>query len=150
MINNDQELKKALAGLSIAEQRELGAQFVASVSSLCPDPLIERTLKTASDKKHSDSEFDEIYKSIKSLAVKTYTSCGEDADWSAQAAHFVVSAAKVCLTPQQQLGDKNNLAWKCAMQARMAKNCAMMESDEDIIDSEAQKQYVISNNYLSH
>jgi len=150
MINNDQEFKKALAGLSIAEQRELAAQFVASVSSLCPDPLIERALKTASDKNHSDSDYNEIYQRIKSLSIKTYTSCGDDADWSAQAAHFVAGAAKVCLTPQQQLGDKNNLAWKCAMQARMAKNCAMMESDEDVIDNEAQKQYVISNNYLSN
>jgi len=150
MINNDQEFKKALAGLSIAEQRELAAQFVASVSSLCPDPLIERALKTASDKKHSDNDFNEIYQRIKSLSIKTYTSCGDDADWSAQAAHFVAGAAKVCLTPQQQLGDKNNLAWKCAMQARMAKNCAMIDSDEELVDNEAQKQYIISNNYLSN
>jgi len=150
MINNDQEFKKALAGLSIAEQRELAAQFVASVSSLCPDPLIERALKTASDKKHSDNDFNEIYQRIKSLSIKTYTSCGDDADWSAQAAHFVASAAKACLTPQQQLGDKNNLAWKCAMQARMAKNCAMIESDEELVDNEAQKQYIISNNDLSN
>jgi len=150
MINNDQELKKALAGLSIAEQRELGAQFVASVSSLNPDPLIERALKTASDKKYSDSDLNEIYLRIKSLSIKTYTSCGDDADWSAQAAHFIASAAKVCLTPEKQLDNNNNLAWKCAMQARMAKNCAMIESDEELVDNEAQKQYIISNNYLSN
>ncbi len=150
MINNDQEFKKALAGLSVAEQRELAAQFVASVSSLCPDPLIERALKTISDKQHSDSDYNEIYQRIKSLSVKTYTSCGDDADWAAQAAHFVAGAAKACLTPEEQLDNKNNLAWKCAMQARMAKNCAMMDSDEDVVDNEAQKQYTISNDYLSN
>ena len=150
MINNDQEFKKALAGLSVAEQRELAAQFVASVSSLCPDPLIERALKTISDKQHSDSDYNEIYQRIKSLSVKTYTSCGDDADWAAQAAHFVAGAAKAWLTPEEQLDNKNNLAWKCAMQSRMAKNCAMIESDEEFVDNEAQKQYTISNDYLSN
>jgi hypothetical protein len=149
MINNDQEFKKVLAELSVAEQRELGAQFVSSVIALNSDPLIARALEIASDKTYSTGDFNEYYKRIKSLSVKTYTSCGDDADWTAQAAHFVVTAAKVCLTPEEQLGDKNNLAWKCAMQSRMAQNCAMIESDEDILNNEAQKQYAITNDYLS-
>ena len=149
MINNDHEFKKALEELSISEQRVLAAQFVASVISLNPDPLIERALKTVRDKKHSNSEFNEIYTSIKSLSIKSYTSCGADADWPAQAAHFVATATKACMTPLEQLGSKNNLAWKCAMQTRMAKNCEMIESDEDVIDNEAQKQYAIINDYLS-
>lgn len=148
MINNDQALKSALAGLSIAQQRELGAQFIDSVISLNPDPLIEQALKMARNKMHSTSDFNELYKRIKSLSVQTYTSCGNDADWPAQAAHFVASAAKACMTPQEQLGNKNNLAWKCAMQTRMAKNCQMIESDEALVDNEAQKQYVITNDYL--
>lgn len=150
MINNDQELKKALAGFSIAEQRELAAQFVNSVSSLNTDPLIERVIKITHNNIPAKNELEEVYKLIKSQSVKTYTSCGDDADWLLQAAHFVATAAKVCVTPEEQLGNHNNLAWKCAMQTRMAKNCAMMESDEDIIDNEAQKQYVIINAYLSN
>ena len=146
-IQNDQEFKKALAELSVADQRVVGARFVESVIHLNNDPLIVRALKVAEDKMHSQVEFDEVYKSVKSLSVTTYTACGDDADWPAQAAHFVATATKACLTPADQLGGKNNLAWKCAMQARMAKNCEMIESDSDEIDNEAQKQYAIVDEF---
>lgn len=142
-IQNDQELKRELSKLSVAEQRVVAAKFVESVAYLNTDPLIERALMIAKDKMHSNLEFDEVYKSVKSLAVKTYTACGADADWPAQAAHFVATATKACLTPVEHLGNKNNLAWKCAMQARMAKNCEMIESESQTMDNEAQKQYAI-------
>ena len=154
-IHNDQEFKQALSELSVADQRILAAKFVGSVTHLNPDPVIERALKVVQETPQAkislaNSEFDEVYKSIKSLSVKTYTACGGDADWLAQAAHFVATATKACLTPLEQLGNKNNLAWKCAMQTRMAKNCEMMETDSKTIDNEAQKQYAITNDFLSH
>ncbi|MCU7819155.1 MAG: hypothetical protein KZQ57_09900 [gamma proteobacterium symbiont of Lucinoma myriamae] len=136
----------------------MAAQFVESVVYLNSDPLIEHALKVVRNKMHTgsvseESEFDAAYKSIKSLAVKTYTACGDDADWPAQAAHFIATATKACLTPMDHLynnsGIKNNLAWKCAMQTRMAKNCEMIESDSRTIDNEAQKQYAISNDFLN-
>ena len=152
-IHNDQEFKQALSELSIAEQRILAAQFVENVIHLNTDPLIERALKVARDKTHPSSVFAESYGAIKSLAVRTYTACGGDADWSAQAAHFVATATRACLTPLDQLVDnsdtRNNLAWKCAMQTRMAKNCEMIESDSNTIDNEAQKQYAITNDFLN-
>lgn len=157
-IHNDQEFKQALSELSIAQQRILAAQFVESVVYLNADPLIKHALKvvrnnTSSGSMSEDSEFDAAYKSIKSLAVNTYTACGGDADWPAQSAHFIATATKACLTPMEQQGNntgiKNNLAWKCAMQSRMAKNCEMIESDSSTIDNEAQKQYVISNDFLN-
>lgn len=148
-IHNDQEFKQALSELSIADQRVLAARFIESVEHLNTDPLIASAIKVARNKMHTDSEFDAAYKSIKSLAVNTYTACGGDADWPAQAAHFVATAAKACLTPLDQLANKTNLAWKCAMQTRMAKNCEMIESDTDSIENEAQKQYAISNDFCS-
>lgn len=140
-IENDQEFKKVLSELSVADQRVVAARFVESVIYLNEDPLILRALSIAKDKMHSQVEFEEVYKSVKALAVSTYTACGNDADWPAQAAHFVATATKACLTPADQLGNKNNLAWKCAMQARMAKNCDMIDSEE--IDNEAKKQYAV-------
>lgn len=148
MVQNDQEFRQVLSDFSIEDQRILAAQFIESVIHLNQDPLIESALKLAKQKMHSSDDFVETYKSIKSLAVTTYTACGNDADWSAQAAHFIASATKVCLMPLEQLGDKKNLAWKCAMQARMAKNCEMIESDSNIIDNEAQKQYDITNKFI--
>lgn len=144
-IENDQQFRQTLSDLSVAEQRKVAAKFIESVAYLNPDPLIARALNIAREDNHSDFEFEEAYKSVKSLAIKTYTACGEDADWPAQAAHFVATAAQACLTPEAQLGNKKNLAWKCAMQTRMAKNCEMIESDSDVIDNEAQKQYAIVN-----
>ena len=144
-IHNDQEFKQALSKLSVVEQRILAAQFVESVLHLNPNPLIKHALKVVRDK----SEFGDIYASVNSLVVKTYTACGGDVDWPAQAAHFVATAARACLTPLEQLGNKTNLAWTCAMQTRMAKNCEMIESDSDTVENEAQKQYVITDAYLS-
>ncbi|MCW8929366.1 MAG: hypothetical protein OQL19_03895 [Gammaproteobacteria bacterium] len=147
-IKNDQDFKQALSGLSIVEQRKLAAQFIESVEKLNDDPLIERALKTAKVES-SDNEIEDVYRQVKSLAVKTYTSCGDETDWSSQAAHFVVTATKACLTPLPHLGNKNNLAWKCAMQTRMARNCEMIEADSDVVDNEAQKQYLIANDFLA-
>ena len=147
-VQNDQEFRQVLSELSIDDQRMLAAQFVESVIHLNQDPLIKNALKVAKQNMHSTDDFVETYKSIKSLSVNTYTACGNDADWPAQAAHFIASATKVCLMPLEQLGEKKNLAWKCAMQARMAKNCEMIESDSDMIENEAQKQYDITNNFI--
>ena len=149
MIENDQDFKQALAELSIDDQRKIASQFVLSVIHLNLDPVIKDALKNA----QTNSKLDETYKIIKSLAVKTYTACGGDADWPAQAAHFVATAAKACLIPLERLENnsdtRNNLAWKCAMQTRMAKNCEMIEMDSNVVDNEAQKQYVITNEFLN-
>ncbi len=148
-IKNDQDFKQLLSELSIAEQRKLAAQFIDSVVQLNSASIIARALKTAKDDVSTESDFEEIYKQIKLLAVKTYTACGGDVDWSSQAAHFVVTATKACLTPLEFLDNKNNLAWKCAMQTRMARNCELIESDNNSIDNEAQKQYAITNDFLT-
>lgn len=147
-IKNDQNFKQALSGLSIEEQRKLAAKFIESVKSLNGEPVIERAIN-AVKAGFSDNEMEEIFRQIKSLAVKTYTSCGHETDWSSQAAHFVVTATKACVAPQKYLDNKNNLAWKCAMQTRMARNCEMIEIDSDVVDNEAQKQYVITNDFLA-
>ena len=71
--------------------------------------------------------------------------CGKDTDWLAQADHFVAASAAAALTPADQLAAKTNPAWKAAMQARMAKNCEMMETDEGEAQSEAERQYHIAD-----
>lgn len=148
-IQNDSELKQALEKLSIEEQRVVAAQFVESVLYLNNEPLIKRALEVARNNNRTPTEFDDAYKNVKSLAVKSYTCCGANADWDAQAAHFVAEAAKACLTVEEQLEAKQNLAWQSAIQARMAKNCAMMENENEVIDNEAQKQYQIVNEFGS-
>ena len=151
LINNDQEFKQAISELNIAEQRKLAAKFVESVLYLNPDPLIKNALDIAGKEvipSSDEKDLEEAYKSIKTLAVKTYTACGSDADWPAQAAHFIATATKACLIPMERMDNK--LAWKCAIQSRLAKNCEMIESDNDIVANEAQNQYMIMNNFINH
>ncbi len=147
-ISNDQELRSVIDALPIPEQRVLGARFVESIAYLCQESVIQRALEVARDTQSGPIALAELYKSVKSLAVQTYTNCGDETDWSEQAAHFVAVATRICLTPEHQLGARHNLAWKCAIQSRLAKNCEMMDSSSGEVDNEAQKQYVIVENYL--
>jgi hypothetical protein len=147
-IKNDQEFRAVIDALSIPEQRALGARFVDNVAYLCQEPVIQRGLEAAKNPQLSPTETAEMFKSVKSLAVQTYTNCGDETDWSEQAAHFVAVATRVCLTPQNQLGKKHNLAWKCAIQSRLAKNCAMIDSSSEQLDNVARKQYAIVEDFL--
>ncbi len=75
---------------------------------------------------------------MKAYSVQTFTACGRDADWASQAEHFVAAAALAALLPEKQLPATNTvLAWKAAMQARMAKNCEMILNDQCELDNEA-------------
>jgi len=52
------------------------------------------------------------------------------------------------LTPDNLLPEKTNRAWKAAMQARMANNCELVESDDDTHGDEVQRQYAIADEFL--
>ena len=136
-ITNDQGLREALNSLTASQQRELGGLFVASVGHLSDDPRISHALEAAANADISSQELEETYKSVKAFATQSYTACGRDADWAAQAEHFVAAAATASLAPLDQVGDKCNNAWKAAMQARMAKNCEMILKDAGAIANEA-------------
>ncbi|MEW8087452.1 MAG: hypothetical protein AB2823_17970, partial [Candidatus Thiodiazotropha endolucinida] len=88
----------------------------------------------------------QIHKTVKAFATQTYTACGSDADWAAQAEHFVAAAAAASLSSDDQSGARG--AWKAAMQARMAKNCEMILNDDGGIANESEKQYQMTGRYL--
>ncbi|MEW8508312.1 MAG: hypothetical protein AB2598_16575 [Candidatus Thiodiazotropha sp.] len=142
-ITNDHDLREAISGLSSIQQRVLGGQFVANVSHLSQDPRISRAIDTAINIDVSQAELEETYKTVKAFATQTYTACGSDADWAAQAEHFVAAAAAASLSSDDQRG-----AWKAAMQARMAKNCEMILNDDGGVANESEKQYQMATRYL--
>ena len=148
-ISNDQDLRTALDRLSLLDQRLLGARFAASVLNLSDNPKLEKLAESAIEPDLTDADREEIFKAVKSIAVQTYTACGKDADWAAQAEHFVAMAYAAVLTPESQIITKTNLAWKAAIQARMAKNCAMIENDQGDVQNEALRQYEIASEFLS-
>jgi hypothetical protein len=143
-ISNDQDLRKAIDGLDLAQQRLLAGRFVQSVLSLTTNERLHHAATVATDPKTSADAMSDAFKSARTIAVDTYTACGRDADWMAQAEHFVAAACVAALTPEEQIGKGTNPAWKAAMQARMAKNCEMIESGEGGVDNEAQRQYTLA------
>ncbi len=145
-IGNDHELKTALDGLDSTQQRVLGGQFVEKVLGLCDDPRVRRAVEVAMDPEAPPAAVDDAFRTAKAVAVKTYTDCGKDTDWMSQAAHFVAAAAAASLTPEAQRG-KDNPAWKAAMQARMARNCEMIEQQDGGPHNEAEVQYALANGF---
>ena len=147
-ITNDQQLREALSTLNAVQQRQLGGLFVSSIRHLSGDARIGRAIEAAAKADIPAQELEDVYKSVKAFATQTYTACGQDADWAAQAEHFVAAAAAASLATEEQAGTKGNNAWKSAMQARMAKNCEMILNDEGGVANEAEKQYEITGKFL--
>lgn len=145
-ITNDHDLREAISGLSAAEQRALGGRFVANVGHLSQDPRINRAIDASADPNISLAELEETHKTVKAFATQTYTACGSDADWAAQAEHFVAAAAAASLSSDDQYGARG--AWKAAMQARMAKNCEMILNDDGGVANESEKQYQTARQFL--
>ncbi|MEJ1438635.1 MAG: hypothetical protein RPU61_15245 [Candidatus Sedimenticola sp. (ex Thyasira tokunagai)] len=146
-ISNDRDLRNLLDSLSTDQQRTLGARFADSVISLADNPQLKSALEAAADAACSDAQLEDAYKTTKSIAVQTYTACGRDADWKAQAEHFVATSCAAALTPDSRLTEKMNPAWRAAIQARMARNCIMMDAADDELQNEAEAQYRIADEF---
>lgn len=148
-ILNDHDLRDALNALTADQQRLIGAQFARNVIHLSQDERVNRAIEAAIKPDSTPGELEDAYRAAKSYATKTYTDCGKDTDWMAQADHFVAASAAAALTPAALLAETQNLAWKAAVQARMARNCEMMEADEVSDQNEAESQYAIANDFLA-
>jgi hypothetical protein len=143
-INNDSELRQFIDSLGFEQQRALGVKFAESVMDLTQDPRLKKALDTSLTPAVTAPEVEEAYKTAKAISTATFTACGRDADWMAQAEHFTAAALQAALAPADQLPGKGTAAWKAAMQARMARNCAMIETGQGSADSESQRQYRIA------
>ena len=148
VITNDKLLRKQLDLLDMSQQRLLAVLFIKSVIHLNSDAGIGKVILIAENPDSSEDELLNAYKQIKSIATRSYTSCGHETDWKQQAEHFVASAVMACLTPDEQLVQAKSLVWKTAMQTRMAKNCEMIENDSAEVDNEALKQYQIVEKFF--
>lgn len=143
-ITNDSELRQFIDSLGFAQQRALALQFAGGVIDLAQDPRLNKALQAALAPGVTDPEVDDAYRTAKAISTATYTACGRDTDWMAQAEHFVAAALQAALSPADQLPGKITSAWKAAMHARMARNCAMIETGEGSPDNESQRQYKIA------
>mgnify|MGYP006921592128 CR=1 FL=1 len=149
-ISNDQEFKDALNSLSLDQQRLLGARFVNSVIALVDNPRLSSALGIAIDPESDQQACNDAYKVAKSIATKTYTACGRDADWALQAEHFVAAACAAALTPQALMTERFSPAWKAAIQSRMARNCIMIGDETAEVENEAERQYRLTLDFLDN
>ncbi len=141
-INNETEFKKALDGLTPMQQRQVGILFVEHVLSLATEIKLGQLLQLAQKKEIEADELNKACQEANAIAVKTYTFCGENADWIKQAGHFVGVACTACLKPKVN-------SWSVAMNCRMALVCkgiAQLKDDRSI--QEAIAQYQIMQEFL--
>lgn len=148
-IDNDQDLRAALKKLNSAQQRLLGCQFAQHVMHLSRDERVNRAIATGLQEQLTPGELEDAFRVVKAYSVKTYTDCGKDTDWMAQADHFVAAAAAAALTPDELATERQGQAWKAAVQARMAVSCAMMVDDGASENDEARHQYRLASEFLS-
>ena len=149
-ITNDKQLRQKLDSLDIRQQRLAAVLFIKNVIYLNTDMQIQKAIDIAENPASSEEELLTAYKQVKSIATKSYTDCGHETNWKQQAEHFVASAVMACLTPDKQLTFGKSLVWKTAMQARMAKNCEMIEKDTADVDNESVRQYQLLEQFLKN
>ncbi len=145
-ISNDKEFKQALAGLSTAQQRQVAARFVQRVFALSNDARIKSALDSAARADIADAELALASQAANSARVESFTRCGRETDWSAQAGHFVAKAAVACVKPAET---GSNLAWDAAMQARLARTCQTVADGSGTDNREAEEQYRILEAFLN-
>lgn len=149
-ISNDKQLRDLLDRLSVEQQRLIGLRFAQSLAHLSRDERVKRAIETGLRTDASEPELEDAYRAAKAWSTKTYTDCGKDTDWLAQADHFVAAAVAAALTPDNMLPDKKtNRAWKAAMHARMANNCELVEGEGNAHLDEVQRQYEIADDFAN-
>ncbi|HEX9592858.1 MAG TPA: hypothetical protein VGB12_05855 [bacterium] len=147
-ITHDREFKQALDSLSATEQRVVGSRFAENVLALNDDFRVRRVVEVAGNPGATEEELASAYKGARSVVVETYTACGHDAEWLAQAGHFVAAAAAAAALPVAEGAGAGSSAWRAAMHARMARTCEMIASGEGGTHTEAEEQYAILTAFL--
>ncbi len=144
-ITNDREFKEALNGFTPARQRQLAARFTLGVLDLCSDPRVRGAVEAAQRVEMSGAELVAAFQGAKAARVESFTRCGKEADWLAQAGHFVAEAALACVRPD----GRGNPAWDAAMNARMARSAATIANGEGDNHREADEQYRLVEMFLN-
>ncbi|KAB2318937.1 hypothetical protein F8A86_11300 [Betaproteobacteria bacterium SCN1] len=137
-ISNDAEFKRTLASLAVPRQRQVAARFVQAVFPLSGDARIKTALDAAVRPDVSDGELAMAAQAANTARVESFTRCGRETDWRAQAGHFVAKAAAACVKSETQ---GENLAWEAAMQARLARTCETVAEGTGTDNREAEAQY---------
>ena len=147
MLNNDKDFKAKLDVLPIADQRHVAALFVMRVFPLSSDARLKNAIEMSQREGVMEAELASACQIANTARVESFTRCGRETDWTAQAGHFVAKAAVACVRPA---GEGGNLAWDAAMSARMARTCETVATGEGTDNNEAGEQYRILEAFLNN
>ncbi len=145
VINNDNEFKAALSGLSGTKLRQVAARFAESVLVLSKDVRVKNAVHAAKRADISEDELRTEIQSAKKATVDSFTQCGQECDWNDQAGHFVAQAALASIKPAEH---GSNPAWDAAMHARMARTCESIATGKGTDNAETTAQYRILTEFL--
>ena len=159
-ITSQEAFKQALASLSIPNQRQVGARFIAHVLDLTENSGVKRAQGIASKADVTAEELSAAYHVVHHVYVETHPRSDlAQLDWSKQAAHFVAEACLVCLAPTYHEARIHHLAEKVAMYCGMARTCASIEHEgqypnfersEEMVKQEIQAQYALLSDFLEN
>lgn len=157
-VENSEDLKKTLSTLTLAQQRQIGAQFITRVLDLTDGSCDELVKKVAAQGDISDEDLDAVHHAAQQYFAATNLRPYAEVDYRQQAAHFVANALVVCAGPVYGGHKANHLAELIAGYCRMARTCAAFPHEEgspSLADAEAslqkevEGQYKIVNAFLS-
>jgi len=158
-ITTNETFREALSSLTLAQQRVVGARFIANVLDLTQDKHIKQVQAMLSDTEEISAEdLDAAHRTIYSIYVHTFPRSGFSLiDYKKQAEHFVAEACLQCLAPTYSETKKHHLAERVSMYCRMGRTCASIDHEgdypkfadtEDLVKKEIDAQYEILSEYL--
>jgi len=159
-ITSNEAFRTALNSLSLTQQRQVGARFIANVLDLTDGRYTEHAQMVAEKSDVSAEELESAYHAVHSIYVATHPRSGfSELDFRKQAAHFVAEACMVCLAPTYDEYHTHHLAQKVAMYCRMARTCSNIQHEEEYpkfvdaeesVKKEMDAQYQILTEFLQN
>ena len=131
-IKDYKAFQDALSVLTIAEQRQIGARFVANVLDLTENAKLKDAQQIAAKSGLTVEELMDAYHRVHTIYVQTHPRSDlSEVDYSKQAVHFITEACLICLSPTYPEAKIHRIAEKAAMYCRMARTCANIQHDEN-------------------
>ncbi len=159
-IASNDAFKKALSSLSLAQQRQLGARFIANVLDLTDGSCTKHAQGIAKKSDVTAEELENAYRAVHSVYVATHPHSDlSELDYKKQAAHFVAEACMVCLAPTYEKSRTHHVAEKVAGYCRMARICSSIQHEdeypkflnaEESLKKEMVAQYQILSEFLEN
>ncbi len=158
-IDNNADFIKSLASLSLSEQRQIGAKFLARVLKIAPDKRLENLIKNIDKPVNSAEELHAAYQTSHVVYIETHPHSDLGAlDFKKQSVHLFAEACMACVAPTYHEISVIHVAQKVAMYCRMAVTCANMAHDdntpsfalaENEVKNVIEEQYAILNDFLN-